>query len=108
MLEFDDGRRFEITSDAIVGREPSNHARVTDGTAQAIELASEPMMSRAHLLVTVDGAAVAVTDLSSNGTEIRRAGADVAELLPPGQPVRIDEGDALLVGQRTATYRLRN
>ncbi len=107
VLEFDDGRRFELTSDTILGREPASHERVKDGSAQAIALASEPMMSRAHLLVTVAGAAVSVTDLATNGTEIRRSGREGAELLPPGQPVRIDDGDALLVGQRTATYRLR-
>ena len=106
-FEFDDGRRFTIATDAILGREPGTHDRVKDGTAVPFALDSEPTMSRAHLLVTVDGAEVAVTDLSANGTELRRAGMAAAELLPPGQAVPISDGDALLVGQRIATYRLQ-
>lgn len=69
-----------ITPDMIVGRHPRAHIQLED-----------PMMSREHARITVEGGRVFVTDTSTNGIKI--AGKRIVR----GQPREVQSGDVAAI-----------
>jgi hypothetical protein len=105
MLVFDDGRSYVLTWDTVVGRQPDADDRVATGAAAPLAFEGEMTMSRAHVLIELRDWHVYITDLSSNGTELQASNTGTAETLTRGEPVAIADGDQLVLGGPTLTYR---
>ncbi|MGF1596840.1 MAG: protein kinase [Acidimicrobiales bacterium] len=102
---FDDGRSYVLAWDTVLGRQPDTDLRVSEGRAAPLALEGELTMSRAHLAIELRDWDVFVTDLSANGTRLRRRGSPSPERLVRGQPTPLSDGDELLIAKRTVTYR---
>ena len=70
VLVLDDGTRFALDADYVIGREPALDTDVAAGRARPLRIADpEGTVSRLHLRVSVTGDQVAVSDLGSgNGS----------------------------------------
>jgi pSer/pThr/pTyr-binding forkhead associated (FHA) protein len=80
----------------VLGREPSSsdqaEGRTVPGEATTV--------SKSHLLVHFDGTRVTVEDLgSTNGSTVARDGR--VEVLAPGAPVAVEEGERVAMGSVT-------
>lgn len=102
---FDDGRSYVLRWDTVIGRQPDTERRVVDGSAAPLSLEGELTMSRAHLLIELRGWDVQVTDLSANGTRLRRRGRGDVERIARGEPVVLADGDEVMIARRTLTFR---
>lgn len=96
-LVLPDGRRITADHTVLLGRSPS--ARPEDSEAETVALASNLTdISRNHLELVFDGAALLARDLdSTNGTVLTRPG-QAPRLIPTEEAVRILPGDSLNLG----------
>lgn len=105
-VAFDDGVRYELDADYVVGREPAGDPAVAAGEARPLPLDDpEQAVSRVHAeirlqewdVVVVDrGSANGVHLLAPEGTEWRRVGT--------GESVVISPGTQVAFGRRVMTY----
>jgi hypothetical protein len=101
-LVFDDGQRFELVSDAIVGRNPAK-----GGMPEGVEgiVIRGDQVSRRHFTVDLVGWSVGITDCGSmSGTQIQRRGDGGRTRIPEGGSVVIEAGCTVHFGDRSATY----
>jgi FHA domain len=100
VLILNDGSVFELDTDYVIGREPSLHTSVANGSARPLRLADvEGVVSRVHVHVKLDGWQVYVSDLnSSNGTQILLPGETDATPLVPGVRTPIVAGTEVRLG----------
>ncbi len=101
VLILNDGSVFGLDTDYVIGREPSLHTSVADGSASPLRLAdTQGVVSRAHVHVELDGWQVYVSDLSSaNGTQILLPGERDGTLLVPGVRTPIGAGTEVRLGR---------
>lgn len=105
-IAFDDGVRYELDADYVVGREPTGDPAVAAGEARPLPLDDpEQAVSRVHAevrlqdwdVVVVDrGSANGVHVLAPEGTEWRR--------VATGESVVISPGTQVAFGRRVMTY----
>jgi len=102
VLGVDDGACHPLTVDLVVGRDPHRHHLVTDGRAEALELADPSgALSRAHLLVSLRGWDIKVADIGSrNGTWLRADEDGPWVPLVTGEAVTVPSGATLACGER--------
>lgn len=100
----DDGRAHLVRADLVVGRQPELDPAVSGGLAGAVPYRSDPTMSRTHLRFQLRDWQVTVTDVSTNGSTLRRAGGAEPQPLDPGTPTLLTGGDVVAFEGRTLTY----
>lgn len=105
----DDVATYSIAEDFIIGREPESHPEVASGLS-SLKIDDESLsISRAHAAIRLDGWDVTAIDLeSSNGTLVRRAGAEAWETVGTDAPTRLNAGDALRIGEREMQLELHH
>jgi hypothetical protein len=100
-----DGRSYPVAGALIIGRNLDDEPAVTQGKARAIEIAGSDGVSRRHAQVHVAAGSVLLSDLgSTNGTRWRAAGASEWTRVTAGQPVRIEPGCTIAVGDFEIHY----
>lgn len=104
VLALDDGTRFTLDRDYVLGREPAFDSDVIDGRAQPLRI-NDPngTVSRLHLRISLVGWQVEVSDLgSANGSVLQSAGEE--RDLAPFVPTMIEPGARIGIGHRSMQY----
>jgi hypothetical protein len=104
VLVLDDGTRFPLDVDYVLGREPTFDSDVIDGRARPLRV-NDPngTVSRLHLRISLVGWQVEVSDLgSANGSVVQSSGAE--RPLAPFEPTIIEPGVRIGVGHRSIQY----
>ncbi|WP_345752256.1 RDD family protein [Microbacterium rhizophilus] len=102
VLEWDDGTRHTVAERALFGRNPA----ATDGAETVVVRDETLSLSKTHFeIVVTAGDAFVVDHHSTNGVTVVRGGARIEAA--PGERVALEDGDALEIGDRIATYRGR-
>lgn len=106
VLVLDDGATFTLDANYLVGRDPDRHDVVAGGQARPIRLYDpEGLVSRAHVLIELEGWEVRISDLdSSNGTYVFTPGATEWVRLRPHERVMIGPGTRIGLGRRGFLY----
>ncbi|MEO9139972.1 MAG: FHA domain-containing protein, partial [Jatrophihabitans sp.] len=106
VLVLDDGAIFSLDTDYVIGRSPDRFESVTSGAARPLRLSDrQGLLSRAHLLIRLDGWQVQVVDLgSANGTGVLAPGAAAWQRVAAQTPVTIRPGTEVGFGQRRLRY----
>ena len=101
VLILNDGSVFELDVDYVIGREPSLHTSVADGSARPLRLAdTQGVVSRIHARVELDGWQVYISDLNSaNGTQILLPGETNGTPLVPGVRTPMVAGTEVRLGR---------
>lgn len=104
VLLVDNGRRYPLDRDYVIGREPALDADVAAGRATALRISdSEGSVSRLHLRVSLVGWQVEIRDLeSANGSVLYCA--DGPRALAPAEIAVLDPGARVAVGRRTVQF----
>lgn len=108
VLAFDDGSRFELTSRAVLGREPETDPEVAQGQVQGIAIHDERMtVSRVHAEIRLSGERAELYDRgSTNGTFVLNAAGDGWDRVVPGQAGVLVPGWRGAIGQCTFVYEV--
>jgi FHA domain len=104
LLVLDDGTRFTLDGDYVVGREPTFDSDVIDGRARPLRI-NDPngTVSRLHLRISLVGWLVEVSDLgSANGSLLQSSG--VERSLAPFEPTVIEPSARICIGHRSMQY----
>jgi hypothetical protein len=104
VLEFDDGTRFTLDRDYVIGREPTLDGDVLAGQATPLRI-NDPngTVSRLHLKISLAGWQVEVSDLgSANGSALQFPGQE--RTLTPFAPMVIEPGARIGIGHRSMQY----
>jgi hypothetical protein len=104
VLEFDDGTRFTLDRDYVIGREPTLDGDVLTGQATPLRI-NDPngTVSRLHLKISLAGWQVEVSDLgSANGSALQFPGEE--RTLTPFAPMIIEPGARIGIGHRSMQY----
>jgi hypothetical protein len=104
VLVLDDGARFTLDRDYVIGREPTFDSDVIDGRARPLRI-NDPngTVSRLHLRISLVGWQVEVSDLgSANGSVLQSSGTE--RPLAPFEPTIIDPGARIGIGHRSMQY----
>jgi hypothetical protein len=104
VLVLDDGTRFTLDGDYVVGREPTFDSDVIDGRARPLRI-NDPngTVSRLHLRISLVGWLVEVSDLgSANGSLLQSSGAERS--LAPFEPTVIEPSARICIGHRSMQY----
>ncbi|MGH3209363.1 MAG: FHA domain-containing protein [Trebonia sp.] len=104
VLVFDDGTRFPLDGDYVLGREPAFDSDVIDGRSRPLRI-NDPngTVSRLHLRISLVGWQVEVSDLgSANGSVLQSS--DGERTLPPHEPTTIEPGARIGIGHRSMQY----
>ena len=104
VLELDDGTRFTLDGDYVLGREPALDGDVLAGRARPLRI-NDPngTVSRLHLKISLVGWQVEVSDLgSANGSILQSS--DGERTLAPYEPVMIEPGARIGIGHRSMQY----
>ncbi len=106
ILVLDDGSTIPVQHDMVIGRDPSVDDLVVNRAALAIRIEDETSsVSRAHLLVALDGWEVLVADRgSSNGTSVRAAEGEPWRRLSPSERVQVGTGAQIKIGERRLVF----
>lgn len=102
IITLDDGQAYQIGHDVtVLGRSP-----VADGPNEfAVPFPDDDTMSRAHLVIELQGWKVFVRDLgSSNGTGVRFPDSDTYVRLEPDRPYPLPSDTVLVFGRRWCTF----
>lgn len=103
-LVLDDGTRFALDGDYVLGREPTLDGEVLAGRTRPLRI-NDPngTVSRLHLKVSLVGWQVEVSDLgSANGSVLQLPGEE--RELAPFEPVVIEPGARIDIGHRSMQY----
>jgi FHA domain len=104
VLVLDDGTRFPLDRNYVLGREPTFDSDVIDGRARPLRI-NDPngTVSRLHLRISLVGWQVEVSDLgSANGSVLQSPGDE--RTLAPFAPTTIEPGTRIGIGQRSMQY----
>jgi hypothetical protein len=104
VLVLDDGTRFALDGDYVLGREPALDGDVLAGRARSLRI-NDPngSVSRLHLKISLVGWQVEVSDLgSANGTVLQSP--DGERTLTPFEPTMIEPGARIGIGHRSMQY----
>jgi len=104
VLVLDDGSRFLLDGDYVLGREPTFDSDVIDGRSRPLRI-NDPngTVSRLHLRISLVGWRVEVSDLgSANGSVLQAS--DGERTLPPHEPTTIEPGARIGIGHRSMQY----
>lgn len=102
VLEWDDSTRHTVASRSVFGRNPS----APDGAETVVVRDETLSLSKTHFEIVVTAEDVTVVDHhSTNGVTIVRAGERITAT--PGEPVALEEEDALEIGDRIVTFKGR-
>jgi hypothetical protein len=104
VLLVDDGSRFTLDGDYVIGREPLLDGDVIAGRARPLRI-SDPdgSVSRLHMRISLVGWQVEISDLGSvNGSVLHSA--DGEHGLIPFEPTVIEPGVRIGVGRRSLQY----
>jgi hypothetical protein len=104
VLVLDDGTRFTLDGDYVLGREPALDGDVLAGRARPLRI-NDPngTVSRLHLKISLVGWQVEVSDLgSANGSVIESPAGERA--LTPFEPAMIEPGARIGIGHRNLQY----
>jgi FHA domain len=104
VLELDDGTRFTLDGDYVLGREPALDGDVLAGRARPMRI-NDPngTVSRLHLKISLANWRVEVTDLgSANGSVLHLPGEE--RPLPPFEPTIVEPGARIGIGHRSMQY----
>jgi pSer/pThr/pTyr-binding forkhead associated (FHA) protein len=104
VLVLDDGSRFLLDGDYVLGREPAFDSDVIDGRSRPLRI-NDPngTVSRLHLRISLVGWQVEVSDLgSANGSVLHSS--DGERTLPPHEPTTIEPGARIGIGHRSMQY----
>lgn len=106
VLVWDDGQSTSVAGDLVIGRQPHHHERVAAGQAHPWTVDDgADRLSRAHLLVALDGWDVLAIDLgSTNGTVHRSAATGTTARLMPHTPATLNDGDTVWMGARSFIF----
>ncbi len=104
VLVLDDGTTHPLVRDLVLGRAPEAHDTVAAGEASPVPVA-DPMVSRVHARVVLDGWQVSVVDAgSTNGTFLRAPGQASWSRVPRGAGVPLRPGTVVVLGGRQFRY----
>lgn len=109
-LVSDDGARFRLDSNYVIGRFPQQDAEVLAGRVRPLML-EDPgqVVSRVHARVFVEGGRVTVVDArSGNGTYVVAADTEKWTRLADGERRVVDSGARLLIGDHTLRVELQS
>jgi pSer/pThr/pTyr-binding forkhead associated (FHA) protein len=100
----DDGTRFPLDGDYVLGREPTFDSDVLEGRSRPLRINdANGTVSRLHLRISLVGWQVEVSDLgSANGSVLQSA--DGERRLPPHVPTMIGPGARIGIGHRSMRY----
>jgi len=104
VLLLDDGTRFPLDGDYVLGREPAFDSDVIGGRSRPLRI-NDPngTVSRLHLRISLAGWQVEVSDLgSANGSVLQSS--DGERTLPPHEPTMIEPGARIGIGHRSIQY----
>jgi hypothetical protein len=104
VLLLDDGTRFPLDGDYVLGREPTFDSDVIEGRSRPLRI-NDPngTVSRLHLRISLAGWQVEVSDLgSANGSVLQSS--DGERTLPPHEPTMIEPGARIGIGHRSIQY----
>jgi hypothetical protein len=104
VLEIDDGTKFTLDGDYVLGREPTLDGDVLAGRARPLRI-NDPngTVSRLHLKISLVGWQVEVSDLgSANGSVLQAP--DEERTLTPFEPAIIEPGARIGIGHRSMQY----
>ena len=104
VLVLDDGTRFPLDRDYVVGREPTFDSDVIEGRSGPLRI-NDPngTVSRLHLRISLVGWQVEVSDLgSANGSVLQSS--DGERTLAPYEPTMIEPGARIGIGHRSIQY----
>ena len=104
VLVLDDGTRFLLDGDYVLGREPTFDSDVIEGRSHPLRI-NDPngTVSRLHLRISLVGWQVEVSDLgSANGSVLHSS--DGEHALPPHEPTMIEPGARIGIGHRSMQY----
>jgi hypothetical protein len=104
VLLLDDGTRFPLDGDYVLGREPAFDSDVIEGRSRPLRI-NDPngTVSRLHLRISLAGWQVEVSDLgSANGSVLQTS--DGERRLPPHEPTMIEPGARIVIGHRSIRY----
>lgn len=100
-LRLPSGEGVDLDRPVYVGRAPSAHQTNGATLPRLVKISDDDVdISRTHVEVRFEGAAVVVTDLSTNGTVITRPGA-APERLEPRAATVVDDGTTLTLSEAT-------
>jgi FHA domain len=104
VLVLDDGTTYSLERSYVFGRAPETDELVDIGKASPVRLA-DPMMSRVHARVVLDGWEVSVIDAdSTNGTFVCPPGQLSWTRLSPGAGATLRPGAMAAFGRRRLRY----
>lgn len=102
VIELDNGDRFGLTGNALLGRNPRPEPGEQVAHALPIEDPTQSI-SKTHLSILVAQGGVSVVDRhSTNGSALERDG-ELKELVP-GVPIDVRPGDVVRFGDRSLTF----
>ena len=106
VLVADDGRRYDLVQDFVIGRDPESSDEVRSGRSAPLFLEDpELSLSRVHARLVLDGWEVRLEDAgSANGTFLAAEGSDDWRQLDTGVATTITPGTRVRVGSRVLTY----
>lgn len=100
----DDGAVYPLDRAYIIGRNPLIDPAVSNASASPISLPDDPQVSRVHAYVTVSGGMVMVRDARTAGGTFIAAPGDQTWTQIGDQPVELNPGCYLRIGQKILTY----
>ncbi|WP_062385120.1 FHA domain-containing protein [Demequina iriomotensis] len=101
ILVWDDGTEVDVSAGAVLGRDP---AASGDGRPSIAFDDDTRSLSKTHFALDVIPGVITVTDLhSTNGVLVVRGGAE--QVLAPGRPVVVAQGDRIVIGARSCELR---
>lgn len=105
-IVLDDGVRYELDADYVVGREPAGDPAVAAGEARALPLDDpEQAVSRVHAEVRLQDWDVVVVDRgSANGVHVLAPEGTVWRRVGTGESVVLSPGTQVAFGRRVMTY----
>jgi pSer/pThr/pTyr-binding forkhead associated (FHA) protein len=106
VLVFDTGAAVSLSSDLVIGRDPSDHELVRAGQAEPI-IFEDPSrtVSRAHLGVRLRDWDVYLMDLgAANRTFLLEHDGRDIRALAPAEEVKLDPGARFRIGERRGVF----
>jgi FHA domain len=104
VLVLDDGTMLPLERDHVVGRVPKIDGTVTTGEAAALSL-DDPLVSKVHARVVLDGWKVTVVDAgSTNGTFVWTDDEQGWRRLRDGEAAELRPGTTVAFGHRQLSY----
>jgi hypothetical protein len=105
ILVFDDGSTATLDGDYLLGRMPEADPRVVAGLLRPLIVDDpEAQLSRAHLVIRLDGGDVCAIDESTNGTLVSHLAEPGWSPLPPHRPLRLLPGTQVRLGGRSFVF----